>query len=135
MEVDQLKALAAYVRAVEEDLDRHNGLRQAMGLAFSPRHPNGQKALANWERKSAYLLREIVKFKTYVGSLTEAQAVKERIYREREGKTDVETENTEVEEKQVTQPRDDEQYGEPLAPETAEALRRAENAEEFAAEY
>lgn len=135
MEVDQLKALAAYVRAVEEDLDRHNGLRQAMGLAFSPRHPNGQKALANWERKSAYLLREIVKFKTYVGSLTEAQAMKERIYREREGKSVFEAGKVPVEEKEVVQAREDGQYGEPLAPESADVLRRAENAEEFAAEY
>lgn len=128
MEVDQLKGLTAYVRAVEDDLDRHNGLRQAMGFAFSPRHPNGQKALANWERKSAYLLREIVKFKTYVSSLTEAQALKEKVYKEREQR---ERENKAG----SLRPGDDDRgsmedhYGDELAPETAEAVRRAENAE------
>lgn len=123
MEVDQLKALTAYVQAVEDDLDRHNALRQPMGFAFGPRHPNGQKALANWERKSAYLLREIVKFKTYVSSLTDAQVARERVERERAERKAVEA---------AGRPGDDgtsDHYGDDLAPETAEAVRRAENAE------
>ena len=40
--------------------------------------------MANWERKSSYLLREIVKFRTYIDSLTAAQILKEKIYAERE---------------------------------------------------
>lgn len=40
--------------------------------------------MANWERKSSYLLREIVKFRTYIDSLTAAQAQKNKIYAERE---------------------------------------------------
>jgi hypothetical protein len=36
--------------------------------------------MANWERKSQYLLREIVKFRTYIDTLTNAQALKEKIY-------------------------------------------------------
>ena len=40
--------------------------------------------MANWERKSAYLLREIVKFKTYVDSLKAAQQQKEAVEQERE---------------------------------------------------
>lgn len=126
MEVDQLKALSAYVHAVEEDLDRHNGLRQPMGFAFSPRHPNGQKALANWEKKSAYLLREIVKFKTYVSSLTEAQNMKERVERDRQEKAAVEA----ARRLSMTGESSD-HYGDDLAPETAEAVRRAENAEQW----
>ena len=39
--------------------------------------------MANWERKSAYLLREIVKFRTYIDCLQAAQAQKEKIYSER----------------------------------------------------
>ena len=83
MEVDQLKALTAYVKNVEEELQKHNELRPAMLLAFSPRHTNSGKAMANWERKSSYLLREIVKFTTYVDCLQAAQAQKEKIYSER----------------------------------------------------
>ncbi len=52
-------------------------------LQFSPRTPNHARAFANWERKSSYLLREIVKFGTYIDSLTAAHALKEKIYAER----------------------------------------------------
>lgn len=79
-EEDQLKALQAYVKNVEDDLQRHNELRSAMTLAFSPRHPNSAKAMANWERKSSYLLREIVKFRTYIDSLRNAVNQKGKIY-------------------------------------------------------
>lgn len=84
MEVDQLKALTAYVKNIEDELARHNELRAPMLITFSPRHPNAAKAMANWERKSSYLLREIVKFRTYIDSLTAAQFLKEKIYAERE---------------------------------------------------
>lgn len=103
MEVDQLKALLTYVKNITEDLEKHNDLRGAMILAvsdlsyalfchgvllltrvqFSPRHPNHTKAMANWERKSSYLLREIVKFKTYIDSLQLAQIKKDALYVER----------------------------------------------------
>ena len=36
--------------------------------------------MVNWERKSSYLLREIVKFRTYIDCLQTAQAQKEKIY-------------------------------------------------------
>ena len=55
-------------------------------LQFSPRHPNAAKAMANWERKSQYLLREIVKVRTYIDTLTNAQTLKEKIYAEREAR-------------------------------------------------
>lgn len=79
-EAEQLAALRNYVRYVEEELQRHNELRPAMTLAFTPRHPNATKALANWERKSSYLLREIVKFRTYIDCLQTAQVLKEKFY-------------------------------------------------------
>ncbi|RMD42330.1 hypothetical protein DV735_g2754, partial [Chaetothyriales sp. CBS 134920] len=84
LEVDQLKALQAYVNTVEEELQKHNEMRGPMMLAFSPRHPNSTKALSNWEKRSSYLLREIVKFRTYIDALQNAQSTKEKIYRMRE---------------------------------------------------
>ena len=83
MEVDQLRALQTYVSNVEEELQKHNDLRGSMLLAFTPKHPNSNKAMNNWERKSSYLLREIVKFRTYIDTLQNAQATKEKIYRMR----------------------------------------------------
>lgn len=84
MEVDQLRALQTYVANVEEELQKHNDLRGLMLLAFTAKHPNSTKAMNNWEKKSSYLLREIVKFRTYIDTLQNAQSSKERIYRMRE---------------------------------------------------
>ncbi|KAG0154783.1 hypothetical protein PDIDSM_353 [Penicillium digitatum] len=95
-EEEQLKALQAYVQNVEDDLSRHNELRSAMNLAFSPRHPNAAKAMANWERKSSYLLREIVKFRTYIDSLRNAVGSKERIF--------ASTDYSQVDEEAIMQP-------------------------------
>ncbi|KAI9771449.1 MAG: hypothetical protein M1840_002069 [Geoglossum simile] len=101
-EKDQLQALLTYVKNIEDELQKHNELRGAMLLAFSPRHPNSSKAMANWERKSSYLLREIVKFGTYIDCLTQAQKEKERVLGEREGpKVDEVAAGEENEEKKV----------------------------------
>jgi hypothetical protein len=83
LEVDQLRALSTYVKNIEDELRKHNELRSPMLLAFTPRHPNHNKAMSNWERKSSYLLREIVKFSTYLESLQYAQKEKGRVDAER----------------------------------------------------
>lgn len=90
-EEEQLKSLQNYAKNVEDDLQRHNELRPAMNLAFSPRHPNAAKAMANWERKSSYLLREIVKFRTYIDSLRNAIIQKNKILPESNNNTDEKT--------------------------------------------
>jgi len=83
-EAEQLQTLLSYVKGIEDDLQAHNALRSPMLLAFTPRGHNAAKAMANWERKSAYLLREIVKFRTYVDCLTEAERRRGEIYSERD---------------------------------------------------
>ncbi|KAG5947726.1 hypothetical protein E4U59_007605 [Claviceps monticola] len=83
-ESEQLNILIAYVKSIEKELQVHNRLRSPMLLAFTPRGQNATKAMGNWERRSAYLLREIVKFRTYVDCLQQAEARKKEIYRERE---------------------------------------------------
>ncbi|KHN97148.1 Sec7 domain-containing protein [Metarhizium album ARSEF 1941] len=83
-ETDQLETLTAYVKSIEQELQSHNQLRSPMLLAFTPRGHNAGKAMANWERKSAYLLREIVKFRTYVDCLQQAEARKQEIQAERD---------------------------------------------------
>lgn len=83
MEADQLKTLSEYVAGIEDDLQKHNRLRSSMLLAFTPRHPNSVKAMGNWETKSAYLLHEIVKFRTYIDVLKAAETSKQRVYAER----------------------------------------------------
>ena len=78
-EEDQLSALRTYVDSVNADLQHHNDLRGAMGLAFSPRSSNANRAMMNWERKSHHLLREVVKFRTYVDNLEMAAREKARV--------------------------------------------------------
>ncbi|KAL8926528.1 MAG: hypothetical protein Q9208_002855 [Pyrenodesmia sp. 3 TL-2023] len=94
LEVDQLKALTTYVKNIEEELQRHNELRGPMSLAFSSRHPNSSRAMANWERKSSYLLKEIVKFTTYTDCLQAAQAQKDVFYASRETLPDEKEDNS-----------------------------------------
>lgn len=83
-EREQLDNLETYVKGIEDELQCHNRLRSPMLLAFTPRGHNAAKAMANWERKSAYLLREIVKFRTYVDCLQQAETRKKEIHAERE---------------------------------------------------
>ncbi|KAI1339837.1 hypothetical protein F5Y15DRAFT_71344 [Xylariaceae sp. FL0016] len=83
-EAEQLETLQSYVASIEADLQLHNQLRSPMLLAFTPRGHNAGKAMANWERKSSYLLREIVKFRTYVDCLQHATERRNEIYTERE---------------------------------------------------
>ncbi|KAF2219211.1 hypothetical protein BDZ85DRAFT_206582 [Elsinoe ampelina] len=83
MEVDQLQGLKDYVASVEAELTKHNDLRAQIPGAYSARHPNLNKAIANWEKKSAYLLREIVKFRTYIDALNLAQEEKIKIDKDR----------------------------------------------------
>ncbi|KAL8747875.1 MAG: hypothetical protein Q9184_007542 [Pyrenodesmia sp. 2 TL-2023] len=93
LEVDQLKALTTYVKNIEAELQKHNELRGPMSLAFSSRHPNSSRAMANWERKSSYLLKEIVKFTTYIDCLQAAQAQKDVFYAGREALPDDKEDN------------------------------------------
>ncbi|KEQ78359.1 hypothetical protein M438DRAFT_350464 [Aureobasidium pullulans EXF-150] len=85
LEIDQLRSLKAYVASVETELERHNELRNAVNLAYTNRYgQNWNKVMANWEKKSAYLLREVVKFRTYIEALDRAGREKERVYEERQ---------------------------------------------------
>ncbi|KAI9654706.1 MAG: hypothetical protein M1831_005293 [Alyxoria varia] len=80
----QLEALRRYVHSVEEELARHNELRTGVVMAFSPRSVNASRAVGNWEKKSSYLLREIVKFGTYVDVLALAGEERKKL-KERDG--------------------------------------------------
>lgn len=82
-EAEQLENLTVYMKSIENQLQDHNRLRSPMLLAFTPRGYNAGKAMTNWERKSAYLLHENVKFNTYIDCLQQAEHRKQEIYAER----------------------------------------------------
>ncbi|KAK0714369.1 hypothetical protein B0T21DRAFT_296968 [Apiosordaria backusii] len=83
-EKDQLGYLQGYIKSIEAELQSHNALRSPMLLAFTPRSTNAVRAMANWERKSEYLLHEIVKFRTYAENLEQATVRRGEIYKERD---------------------------------------------------
>ncbi|GAA5916121.1 hypothetical protein JCM6882_003942 [Rhodosporidiobolus microsporus] len=68
----QLDALKRHSDIVHKELAHHNTLRAPMTRLYSNRSSNGNKALANWERKSQHLLAETVKWTTYIDALSSA---------------------------------------------------------------
>jgi len=75
-EETQLEALQKYATSLKTDLQQHNDLRTPMQQLYQPRSNNVGKALSNWEKKSQYLLTEIVKYDHYVDSLRAAMSLR-----------------------------------------------------------
>ncbi|KAI0630210.1 hypothetical protein C8Q77DRAFT_1233183 [Trametes polyzona] len=75
-EETQLEALQKHVSHLKEDLQQHNELRTPMTQLYQPRSSNAQKASTNWEKKSQYLLTEIVKYESYIDSLQAAMSLR-----------------------------------------------------------
>lgn len=45
-------------------------------IQYQPRTPNAIKAQSNWEKKSQWLLTEIVKYESYIDSLQGAMSLR-----------------------------------------------------------
>jgi len=94
-EETQLEALRKHVASMKKDLENHNELREPLmalvwpispndtgqrltlhAFQYQPRTPNAMKAHSNWEKKSQYLLTEIVKYDSYIDSLQAAMTLR-----------------------------------------------------------
>ncbi|KAI0066118.1 hypothetical protein BV25DRAFT_1835812 [Artomyces pyxidatus] len=75
-EETQLEALRKHVASLTVDLEQHNELRAPMMALYPSRSANAGKALSNWEKKSQYLLTEIVKYESYIDSLQAAMTLR-----------------------------------------------------------
>ncbi|TFK44669.1 hypothetical protein BDQ12DRAFT_29737 [Crucibulum laeve] len=75
-EETQLEALRKHVKSMKKDLEVHNYLREPMAALYQPRTANAMKAQSNWEKKSQYLLTEIVKYDSYIDSLQSAMTLR-----------------------------------------------------------
>ncbi|KAF8724450.1 Pleckstrin homology domain, partial [Rhizoctonia solani] len=73
-EETQMEALQKQANLLKQELHIHNELRQPMMNMYIPRSTNAVKASNNWERRSQYLLSEIVKYDSYVDSLRSAMS-------------------------------------------------------------
>ncbi|EJT97361.1 hypothetical protein DACRYDRAFT_97186 [Dacryopinax primogenitus] len=75
-EETQLEALQKHVKTLQNDLDAHTQLKEPMLQLYTPRSTLYARALANWEKKSQYLLSEVVKYTSYVESLRNAMLLR-----------------------------------------------------------
>ncbi|KAG8754708.1 hypothetical protein FRC12_011107 [Ceratobasidium sp. 428] len=73
-EETQMEALQKQANLLKQELHVHNELRQPMMSLYLPRSANATRASNNWERRSQYLLSEIVKYDSYVDSLRSAMS-------------------------------------------------------------
>ncbi|CAE7084045.1 unnamed protein product [Rhizoctonia solani] len=73
-EETQMEALQKQANLLKQELHVHNELRKPMMSLYVPRSANAIKASNNWERRSQYLLSEIVKYDSYVDSLRSAMS-------------------------------------------------------------
>ncbi|CAG8478549.1 10067_t:CDS:10 [Ambispora gerdemannii] len=80
----QLAALKKYITDLENELEAHKTYREPMTRLYHPRSSNYTKAFANWEKKSQWLLYEIVKYTTYIESLENSVIIRARKRKERE---------------------------------------------------
>ncbi|KAI0645547.1 hypothetical protein C8Q79DRAFT_1010490 [Trametes meyenii] len=75
-EETQMEALQKHVSHLKDELQQHNELRTPTIQLYQPRSSNAQKASSNWEKKSQYLLTEIVKYESYIDSLQAAMSLR-----------------------------------------------------------
>ncbi|KAG6876561.1 hypothetical protein C0992_012408 [Termitomyces sp. T32_za158] len=75
-EETQLEALKKHVLSMKKDLEKHNDLREPMTALYQPKTANAIKAQTNWEKKSQWLLTEIVKYESYIDSLQGAMSLR-----------------------------------------------------------
>lgn len=71
-EEDQLYSFQQHLQTVEQQLDVHSGLKQRLMDVYPSYAPVTLKVMSNWQKKNTHLLKEVVKFKLYVGVLSQA---------------------------------------------------------------
>ncbi|KAL1924208.1 uncharacterized protein VTP21DRAFT_7243 [Calcarisporiella thermophila] len=76
-EATQMDSLSRHVQALETELEKHSEAREAMEKLFVPKSVQHAKAMSNWERKSKYLLHELVKYQEYADSLKKSMKLQD----------------------------------------------------------
>ncbi|PLW49722.1 hypothetical protein PCANC_10477 [Puccinia coronata f. sp. avenae] len=75
----QFENLKRHNAHIQVELEKHNLLRRPMVNMYWNRPMYLQKAMANWEKKSQYLMAEIIKYTTYLNALESTIALKLKI--------------------------------------------------------
>jgi hypothetical protein len=77
-EVHQLASLRKFVQELSTELDQHRDLKPQMEAKFGT-SKMATKAMTNWENKSGYLLREIIKYQNYCDSIEKSLVFQNKI--------------------------------------------------------
>ncbi|GES88323.1 hypothetical protein RCL_jg5237.t1 [Rhizophagus clarus] len=83
-EETQLAALKKYKADLENELEEHKNFWEPMTKVFHPKSSNYTKAFSNWEKKSKWLLYEIVKYTTYIECINNSISIREERRKEKE---------------------------------------------------
>ncbi|KAF9108207.1 hypothetical protein BGX27_008432 [Mortierella sp. AM989] len=102
-EEDQCEGLKRYVVGLEAEMEIHQEHRGPMLRLFLPKSHNYSKAFNNWERRSRYLLKEMVKYQIYVECLEQSLQAQEE---ERKAAAEAELED-ELQHLEVNEDEDD----------------------------
>jgi len=81
----QLATLKRHNAHMQVELEKHNLLRRPMVNLYWNRPIHLQKAMANWEKKSQYLMAEIIKYTTYLNALEATMHLKVALAKQRAG--------------------------------------------------
>ncbi|KAF9123976.1 hypothetical protein BGW39_008552 [Mortierella sp. 14UC] len=71
-EEEQCENLKRQVMGLESEMESHQEQRGPMMKLFLPKSHNYSKAFNNWERRSRYLLKEMVKYQIYIECLEQS---------------------------------------------------------------
>lgn len=80
----QLQALLRQISTLDAELVSHMELRAVIYQRLPTKSAQYAKAFSNWERKSQYLLRELIKYQTYADVLRKAIQVNRGVHHESE---------------------------------------------------
>ncbi|CAB4423591.1 unnamed protein product [Rhizophagus irregularis] len=83
-EETQLAALKKYKTDLEKELEEHKNFWEPMTKLFHPKSSNYTKAFSNWEKKSKWLLYEIVKYTTYIECINNSISLRAERRKEKE---------------------------------------------------
>ena len=75
----QLSTLRKHVQELSTELDKHRDIKPDMESRFASYKSSGVKAMNNWEKKSRYLLHEIIKYQNYCDSIEKSLTLQSKI--------------------------------------------------------
>uniref|UniRef100_A0A060T8W9 ARAD1C39908p n=1 Tax=Blastobotrys adeninivorans TaxID=409370 RepID=A0A060T8W9_BLAAD len=78
-EQEQLDGLKKYSQKIEDTFSEHAACRPIMMRVFQPNYLVSTRAHNNWEKRSQYLQKEIVKYGTYASTLERAKKERDQL--------------------------------------------------------